>query len=533
MSRTLMLSALLLSAASAWGQYDLVDGMTVLYVLSEDVAFEEHEGRGSARMPAGPWAVPSGPIMRGGELPADVGQWLATLRPEDTAILYVLHGPRGLPWARFPVEELAALTNACDCGALMVVLDLPFGPGASTIEELAHERRRAERFERHTIIMTAGPWGTRYWTTLPTGAGLVARLGVHVNAGWIEEHEAGTSLFGAYLFAALRGYGDTNFDGQVTTREAFEYAFWCTWVDCAPSGSGSEGYRRQTASARPGSGWEERALATGTFFAWPDPLRIAAAQYTTMHFLSPLGPAGPAGPAGPPGPDVLPAGQWPDRPEGIAAWAWGNIEACEKRLARLEDQLEAVGLLAADPPARLVPPRRREGEPVLLGSPLAQSGPSGWPGPLGTGGLTESVTLLLEGQVTDDQLVAARENERALFALGRAVREAEFEIERLGVVCLDYYRSEAVSISPQFIAPTQWPEGLAAPFAVRGPQGPPGPPGGAGTIGEPEHVEPLWAEATTERLWELRDRARAVSEQAQAATRAFSEATGGWGGLER
>ncbi|MGD9495590.1 MAG: hypothetical protein AB7Y46_04670 [Armatimonadota bacterium] len=46
-------------------------------------------------------------------------------------------------------------------------------------------------------------------------------------------------------------------------------------------------------------------------------------------------------------------------------------------------------------------------------------------------------------------------------------------------------------------------------------------------------MEPLWAEATTQRLRELHERVRAVSEQAQAATRAFSEATGGWGGLER
>lgn len=533
MSRRLILSALALSAAAAWGQYDLVDGLTVLYVLSEDVAFGEHNGRGDARMPAGPWAVPSGPIMRGQELPADVAQWLATLRPEDTAILYVLHGPRGLSWARFPAEELAALTNACACGSLMVVLDLPVGPGVWTIEELASERRRAELFERHTIIMTAKPWGARYWTTFPTGAGLVARLGVHWNAGWIEEDEVGTSLFGAYLFAALRGYGDTNFDRQVTAREAFEYAFWCTWVDCSPPGSGSHGDYRQAASARPGSGWDERPLATGIFFGWPDPLRIAAAQYTTLHFVSPFALGDAPGPAGPPGPDMLPASPWPDGAEGIAKWTWGNIAATEERVARLEDRLRALAILAPDPPARFVPPRWQEGEPLLVGPRLVGSGSPGWPGPADAGEVAQSVIRFLEGRIAHEQLVTAQANEQTLLALGQAVREAEFEVARLAVVCADYYAVEALSISPQFIAPTQWPDGLPAPYAVRGPAGPPGPVDGAGTLGEPERVEALWAEATTQRLRELADRVRAVSEQAQAATRAFSEATGGWGGLER
>ncbi len=533
MSRAMMLSALLLTGAAVWAQYDLVDGLRILYVLGEEVISEEHQGRGEMRMPAGPWAIPSGPIMRGRELPPEVAQWLATLKPEDGAILYVLHGQRGVRFTQFPIEELAALTNACDCSFLMVVLDLPTAPGLSMLDDLARERRRAELFERHTIVLTAKPWGVRYWTTLPTGAGLVARLGVYRNARWIEEHDAGTSLFGAYLFAALRGYGDTNLDRQVTAREAFEYAFWCTWVDCSAPGSGSHGASRQVASVHPGARWNDRALASGVSCGWPDPLRIAAAQYTTRHFISRFGLGDPAGPAGPPGPDTLPAGSWPDHAEDLARWTWGNIATCEQRLSRLENRLQAIRILAADPPARLLLPPWQEGEPRLLGPQVPQTGRRGWPGPLGPDPATVPVTRLLEGQVTDRQLAAARANEQALLNVGRVVREAEFNVERLAIVCADYYRHEAVSISPQFIAPTQWPEGLAAPYAVRGPMGPPGPAGRTNELIEPERVEPLWSEATTERLRELGARGRAVTEQVQAARRAFTEATGGWGGLER
>jgi hypothetical protein len=108
-------------AAAFYEQSDL----KTLFVLSKDVAFDEREGIGSARLPAGPSAAPSGPVMRGPELPSEVAPWLDGLAANDRAILYVLHGPRGLDLTRFPVEKLAALTNACECGSLIVVLDLP------------------------------------------------------------------------------------------------------------------------------------------------------------------------------------------------------------------------------------------------------------------------------------------------------------------------------------------------------------------------------------------------------------------------
>jgi hypothetical protein len=180
---------------------------------------------------------------------------------------------------------------------------------------------------------------------------------------------------------------------------------------------------------------------------------------------------------------------------------------------------------------RLNTPRREAGHPVLLGYPMAQSGPPGRPGPIGTDGLAESVTTLLGQSVTDEQMAAAQANERALLAVARTVREAEFEVERLATVCLDYYTHSAASISPQFIVPTEWPEALPAPHAVRGPMGPQWPTGGLGALVEPEQVEALWSDSTTQRLSSLRIRADAAHERAEAATAAFAAATGDWGGL--
>ena len=48
---------------------------------------------------------------------------------------------------------------------------------------------------------------------------------------------------------------------------------------------------------------------------------------------------------------------------------------------------------------------------------------------------------------------------------------------------------------------------------------------------EPEQVEALWSDATTQRLSSLRIRADAAHERAEAATAAFAAATGDWGGL--
>jgi hypothetical protein len=61
--------------------------------------------------------------------------------------------------------------------------------------------------------------------------------------------------------------------------------------------------------------------------------------------------------------------------------------------------------------------------------------------------------------------------------------------------------------------------------------GPQGPTGGLGALVEPEQVEALWSDATTQRLSSLRIRADAAHERAEAATAAFAAATGDWGGL--
>lgn len=537
MSRTLMVSALLLSAASAWGQgygLPLRDAPRPFgYVFSEDLA---RRGVGGLNRPAGPIDGPWGPVMHGRVLPAETVSWLRSLGPDDVAILCVIHGPEGLTFPEFPIEELAALVNKCEASFLMAVLDLPAQYKLPSLEEILRERRRAELFQRHTVVLAAKPWGVRHWVTAPSSEEFPEWF-VPDPQDAAEHFGQGLPLFSAYLYQALQGHADRDLDRRVTAQEAFEYAFWCTWIDCEAPGAKQTQTVRQTPSVRPAPGWDAVALTTGTVIWGPDPLAIVKARYISRDVLHPLGPVGPTGPAGPPGPDTLPAGPWPQAPEETGRWTWGNIAAIEERLAAVEERFAQVRVLAEDPPGRLDVPRWREGEPVLGGG--AAPGPAGWPGPASIpgrddhAGLAGLTTRLLEGRVTEQQLAAAQTNEQALFALGRAVREAELEVARLAVVCADYYAVEALSISPQFIAPTQWPDGLPAPYAVRGPAGPLGPVDGAGTLGEPERVEALWAEATTQRLRELADRVRAVSEQAQAATRAFSEATGGWGGLER
>ena len=534
MSRAMLLSALLLSTAAAWPQYGLEFGegpRPFHYVFSEDLRPDPRDRDfGGLYREAGPVAGPSGPVMHGRELPAETVAWLRELGPDDVAILCVIHGPEGLTFPGFPIEELADLVNACEAGFLMVVLDLPAQYELPTLDEILHERRRAELFQRHTIVLAAKPWGVRHWVTAPSSEEFPMSLLEHPN--WaVEEYSQGLPLFSAYLYQALQGHADRDVDRQVTAKEAFEYAFWCTWIDCEAPGATYTQTVRQTPSVRPGPGWDTAALTTGRFVGEPDPLSIVRARYAARDFMPPLGPPGPTGSFGPPGPAALPAGPWPQAPGNVAPWTWGNIAAIEERLAATEARLADVRILAEDPPARLDVPRWRQGRPVLLGG--ATPGPAGWPGPLGTDGEMISLTELLEESATDEQLAAARANEQALFALGRAVREVEFAVERLAVVCLDYYAVEAVSISPQFIAPTQWPEGLAAPFAVRGPMGPPGPAGGAGELVEPERTEPLWAEATARRLQELSARAREVAAQARATTLRFNRATDGWLGLER
>lgn len=537
MSRTLMLSALLLSAASAWGQgygLPLRDAPRPFgYVFSEDLA---RRGVAGLNRPAGPIDGPWGPVMHGRELPTETVSWLRSLGPDDVAILCVIHGPGGLAFPQFPIEELAALVNECEAGFLMVVLDLPAQYKLPALDEILRERRRTELFQRHTIVLAAKAWGVRHWVTAPSSEEFPEWF-VRDPQDAAEHFGQGLPLFSAYLYQALQGHADRDLDRKVTAQEAFEYAFWCTWIDCDAPGAKQTQTVRQTPSARPGPGWATTALTAGGLTWGPDPLAIVKARYIARDVLHPLGPVGPSGPAGPRGPDTLPAGPWPQELAETGRWTWGNIAAIEERLAAVEERFAQVRVLAEDPPGRLDVPRWREGEPVLGGD--AAVGPAGWPGPASIpgredqAGLIGLVSGLLGGSVTGQQLALAQGNERTLFDLARALRDAEYEVKRLAVICADYYAIEALSISPQFIAPTQWPEGLPAPFALRGPTGPVGPWDGPGTIGEPERVEPLWAEATTQRLRGLSERVRVVSEQAEAATRAFNEATGGWGGLER
>lgn len=94
-------------------------------------------------------------------------------------------------------------------------------------------------------------------------------MGTGLDGDWFEEHEAGTSLFGAYLHAAMLGFGDGDFDGRVTAWEAFTYAFWCTWVDWAPVGTERHTLpKTQFASARPGARWDGVVLSEGTYLGW-------------------------------------------------------------------------------------------------------------------------------------------------------------------------------------------------------------------------------------------------------------------------
>lgn len=204
------------------------------------------------------------------------------------------------------------------------------------------------------------------------------------------------------------------------------------------------------------------------------------------------------------------------------------MESVEQRLIRVEERLADVAVLATDPPMRLEVPRWERGQPMLMGHGIGKNGLRGMPGPPPAARLPESVTALLEGQATDQQMAAARANEQALLDLARTVRDAEFEVERTTTAFLNYYIAEAVSVSSEFIAPTEWPDGLAAPRDPRGPVGPAGPAGGPGELAEPDRVEPLWSEATTERLRELSARADAAADMAETAARRFSDATGGW-----
>jgi len=497
----LVLIALWISTAIGWSDYYLADGVKVAYILGPGTVADEDVW--GTTFPLGLEDEAERPILKEPQLPQNTVDWLRGLSDNDVALLYIMQGPEDMSFVEFPVEELAAITNDVDCRFLMVVLDLPASPDEPSLQDFLTQRRRAELFDRHTIVMASRPYGARNWATRPTGAGVKDAAG---RGRWaLQSDYVGLSMFGAYLNAALDGHADADLDGRVTAGEAFDYAFWCTWVDREPAGLLPGRLGRQTPSVRPGEGWEDVVLTEGTLWGSPDPFTIIVAHYTTRRWTPPLGPFGPAGPAGSSPAPTLPVGEPSEEAGGLDAWMWANMAAVEERIEALRERYETLGPLDENrPPVMQAPPGRLPGEgPVFLWG--TERGPAGPEGMLLQPPRADFMDRVVSHPDAVGHEAAARENAERLLGLAAQVRRHETAAEDLARNLQYYYERKAVSISPEYIVPTDWPENLPPPLGGRGPAGP----AGAhepkeGTLPTPGRVEPVWSDKTTERLEALK-----------------------------